>query len=122
MFGDNPFKNFGIPDFPFDGIMAQGGMFGPNAPAQDLPGSQMMGEPASAGGPAPGAGSPPVGPLQPTATSSPLAPGSVLDAPRGPVPGPLSRDPGQGGAAGPLSRDPGPPAAGANSLFGKPEM
>ena len=109
MFGDF-MQNFGLNGLPWDGIDAQGGLFGSNAPQTPLVGSQPAGIAPSRGGggpagPLPGApaapqGSPPVG-----GNLSPMSPSGAS-----PLANPAQ--PGQGGGA---------PAAGVGSPFGAPQ-
>ena len=108
MFGSNFMANFGIPEFPYQGADAQGGMFAANAPVPGQPPSQNAapspGQPASnPGAPAPSpAATPALGQPSPLA-GGPLAPGG------GQSQAPPST-PEIGGSA---------PAAGIGSPFGK---
>lgn len=119
MFG-NFMENFGLNGFPWQGLDAQGGLFGSNAPQAPLIGSQSSGTapvsfaPQPAGGPggvsAAPAGSPaaPQGSPPMAGATSPLslAGQSPLAAPAAPG-GPAPAIPGQN-----------PPAAGVKSEFG----
>jgi hypothetical protein len=112
MFGSNFTANFGIPEFPFQGTDAQGGLFAPNAPGQDMSQNAAPGPAAPMGGITPAIG-------QPTAPQSatPAAPSPLAG-------GPLS--PGGAAPQQPAAPDGGmmtpPPAAGIGSPFGKPQV
>ena len=109
MFGSNFNANFGIPDFPMQGMDPQGGMFGANQPVIDPAAgapSQQPGQPPAAGLPAapqqPGIGQPsPMGGgvLSPGAGATPQMPGAPVASTQGTA-----------------------PAAGLSSPFGKPQL
>lgn len=114
MFGSNFMANFGIPDFPFQGTDAQGGMFAPNAaiPGQDPSQNAAPGSAAPMGGITPAIGQPTAPQSATPAAPSPLAGGPL--APGGQAPQqPAAPD---GGMMTP------PPAAGIGSPFGKPQV
>ena len=108
MFGSNFDANFGIPTFP-QGIDAQGGYLGPNAPAV---GQDPMSQNAA----------PSIG--QPTAPAAPTAGGPAATPALG-QPSPLAGGPLSPGGAQPQTQPTSPeagvaPAAGIGSPFGKP--
>ena len=110
MFGSDFFGNFGIPQFPFQGMDPQGGMLAGNIPPPgqntDTTGQQpanvapAAGLPASPKMPAVGSAGPLGGAVQPPGAGAPL------QSLGGPV------DPNQGAA----------PAAGLGSPFGRPTL
>jgi len=103
VFGSNFFANFGIPEFPYQGVDPQGGALAPNAP---MPGSDPVSQNAAQPA-APAAGAPPTAPPQPSSplAGGPLSPMTSPQQPQAPI------QPDQASAA---------PAAGIGSQFGKP--
>lgn len=88
MFGANFAEHFGIPnlDFPLQGADVQGGLFGPNAPAQALVGSQPLGPQSTEPSPqSPSAGvsatAPQPQPQPASPMASPLQPGAAPQQP-----------------------------------------
>lgn len=120
MFGSNFFANFGLPDFPYQGMDPQGGMLGNNI---DL-GMSPAGPTAAPGGAAPAGGiaapqaAAPAAPQGNAAGASPLGPSSPLapTPPRMSDPGPAPQQ--LNDVGGPMQ----PPAAGIASPFGRPQL
>jgi hypothetical protein len=109
MFGADFAQHFGIPEFPFSGVDAQGGLFGANAPDQALIGSQQLGPQSTAPppqAPAAGIGGPMASP-SPSPLANPLQAGQLQ--PGTPM---LEGQPQQ----------PTAPAAGQGSPLGKPGL
>lgn len=119
MFGSNFTANFGIPDFPFQGVDAQGGMFAPNTampgqnPSQNA--APAIGQPMTNPAASPGA----VGGAAPPAAPSPFAGGPL--SPGGGVP-PSAATPGAIHTSDNTIEQTAPPAAGIGSPFGKPQV
>jgi hypothetical protein len=98
VFGSNFFANFGIPEFPYQGVDAQGGALATNLPAAGV-----------GTNPSQNAAPPPTAPQPPGSASSPLAPGPLA------MGGGMTQQP-----TSTQQPDATAPAAGVGSQFGKP--
>lgn len=122
MFGSNFFGNFGLPDFPYQGMDPQGGMLGNNIDT-GIPASGPTAAPPSAA-PAGGIAAPQAAPAPVAqgnaAGASPLGPSSPLapTPPRMSDPGPAAAPQQLNDVGGPMQ----PPAAGIASPFGRPQL